>query len=469
MDGGGTIARSAAAVWAPLRRQIGLLLIVLCALALGTFGVLGKVLGGGHPPLEVIVGVVAGALFVVVGLWSRARWPGNRTGLLLVLTGYGWLAEDLVTSDIAVAFTLGLLMRTASPALLLHLVLAFPTGQLETRAARRVAGLSYGVGFGMSATVLPFHPSDPLTCRCPENLLAVANNLGLAAGLWRVQDASFVVLLITTTVIVGHRWRNATPMQRRMMAPFLGAAVCYGAADLLYALYVLQRAELGFVHSQRPLEILNEIGRIALLALPVAFVIGLLRAEATRGTAASLLALLARRPSVGDLHAALVRTLDDPRLALGRWDDAAQGYVDHTGRALPLPAPGGPRTAAEVCSGDRRLAAFVHDSALCADAELIEAVSAAVRIALPEATPNDEASSRRLGGITIREREVLELIASGLGNRAIAAQLTLSERTVESHVNSIFRKLQLSDAERDNRRVLAALAFLGMAKPKDPC
>jgi DNA-binding NarL/FixJ family response regulator len=59
-------------------------------------------------------------------------------------------------------------------------------------------------------------------------------------------------------------------------------------------------------------------------------------------------------------------------------------------------------------------------------------------------------------------------MANGLGNCAIAQELTISERTVESHVKSIFRKLELPTAERDNRRVRAVLAFLG-SDAKNPC
>jgi DNA-binding NarL/FixJ family response regulator len=59
-----------------------------------------------------------------------------------------------------------------------------------------------------------------------------------------------------------------------------------------------------------------------------------------------------------------------------------------------------------------------------------------------------------------REREVLELMAEGLTNRAIAGELFISERGVERHVTSIFSKLDLPTTEQDHRRVLAVLAYL---------
>jgi DNA-binding NarL/FixJ family response regulator len=65
-----------------------------------------------------------------------------------------------------------------------------------------------------------------------------------------------------------------------------------------------------------------------------------------------------------------------------------------------------------------------------------------------------------LAEISPREREVLELMAEGRSNAAIAERLVITERAVEKHVTSIFGKLDLSPAAEDHRRVLAVLTFL---------
>jgi DNA-binding NarL/FixJ family response regulator/class 3 adenylate cyclase len=62
--------------------------------------------------------------------------------------------------------------------------------------------------------------------------------------------------------------------------------------------------------------------------------------------------------------------------------------------------------------------------------------------------------------LTPREREVLELMAEGLSNIAIAERLVVTERAVEKHVTSIFGKLGLGADSEHHRRVLAVLAFL---------
>jgi DNA-binding NarL/FixJ family response regulator len=65
-----------------------------------------------------------------------------------------------------------------------------------------------------------------------------------------------------------------------------------------------------------------------------------------------------------------------------------------------------------------------------------------------------------LGRLTPRERDVLAQIAEGKSNTAIADSLVLTKRAVEKHINSIFMKLGLSDAEDVSKRVKAALVFL---------
>ncbi len=66
--------------------------------------------------------------------------------------------------------------------------------------------------------------------------------------------------------------------------------------------------------------------------------------------------------------------------------------------------------------------------------------------------------------LTSREREVLQLIAEGRSNAAIAAALYISDAAVAKHVGSILTKLDLPPAESDHRRVLAVLAYLRGAK-----
>jgi DNA-binding NarL/FixJ family response regulator len=105
--------------------------------------------------------------------------------------------------------------------------------------------------------------------------------------------------------------------------------------------------------------------------------------------------------------------------------------------------------------------------------DLDEFVDVARRIAQGESVIDPLVTQQLLGRardrdsvaqLTDREREVLDLMAQGLSNHAIASSLFLSAKTVESHVRSIFGKLGLPDDAAGNRRVQAVVRWLDAAR-----
>jgi DNA-binding NarL/FixJ family response regulator len=103
-------------------------------------------------------------------------------------------------------------------------------------------------------------------------------------------------------------------------------------------------------------------------------------------------------------------------------------------------------------------------------ADVGEFVAAVERVAAggaaldPEVVAQLLARTRRvdpLASLTPRERGVLQLMAEGRSNTAIAGALVVSEGAVEKHVSSIFSKLGLAPIDADHRRVLAVLRYLG--------
>jgi DNA-binding CsgD family transcriptional regulator len=69
-----------------------------------------------------------------------------------------------------------------------------------------------------------------------------------------------------------------------------------------------------------------------------------------------------------------------------------------------------------------------------------------------------------LSRLTVREREVLELMARGRSNTAIAESMVVTPGAVEKHITNIFQKLDLPACDNDHRRVLAVLAYLRVAR-----
>ncbi len=80
-------------------------------------------------------------------------------------------------------------------------------------------------------------------------------------------------------------------------------------------------------------------------------------------------------------------------------------------------------------------------------------------------TEHARAAASPLDELTPREREVLAQVAAGKSNAAIASLLFLTKRAVEKHINAIFMKLNLREAEDTSRRVMATLIYLAGGDP----
>jgi DNA-binding NarL/FixJ family response regulator len=98
----------------------------------------------------------------------------------------------------------------------------------------------------------------------------------------------------------------------------------------------------------------------------------------------------------------------------------------------------------------------------------VRAVTAGASVVDPLVVEELIASSRRreqakLDNLTPRELEILALIAEGYSNSAIAETVVVTKRSVERHINSIFSKLELREADDISRRVKATLLYLSGA------
>ena len=95
-------------------------------------------------------------------------------------------------------------------------------------------------------------------------------------------------------------------------------------------------------------------------------------------------------------------------------------------------------------------------------------VDAVQRVAAGGSALDPEVVARMVGSkrddpietLTPREREVIELMAQGLSNKGICAELVLSERAVERHITGVLAKLEIPTTGQEHRRVLAVLAYL---------
>jgi DNA-binding NarL/FixJ family response regulator len=123
-----------------------------------------------------------------------------------------------------------------------------------------------------------------------------------------------------------------------------------------------------------------------------------------------------------------------------------------------------PRYAARLLEGGAAKMGYLLKDRVADVAEFVDALArvAAGGTALdPEVVGQLLRAGRPgLDTLTLREREVLALMAEGRSNAGIAASLSISTGSVEKHVAGIFAKLDLPPSQGDNRRVLAVLQYL---------
>ena len=148
------------------------------------------------------------------------------------------------------------------------------------------------------------------------------------------------------------------------------------------------------------------------------------------------------RDSHPEIGVVILSQFDDPGYALALLDRGSDGRAYLLKQRV--------HNRAELTAAIRAVAE--HGSMI--DPKIVEALVNA----------REQARYSPLKELTAREREVLGEIAQGKSNIAIAESLFLSKRAVEKHINAIFLKLGLADAEDVSKRVKAALMLLAEAR-----
>jgi signal transduction histidine kinase len=309
--------------------------------------------------------LLVGWSFIGTGLYAWWRRPENRTGLLMAAVGFAWFATSVSASDDDLVFTIGIALDGIFGALLGHLLIAFPSGRLATRAERLVVA-----GIYLSATVLQlpallFEDTDD-----PRNLLMVESNQDLSDLLDALQFVVIVLLVVASFVVIVRRRAQVAPAQRPFLAPVLWA----GGVCLVAFMLALTFDAVG-----SPKQGLERLALALFAAVPFGFLAGLLRTRLAHGAAVSrLIARLGHVPGEDALRAALAEALGDPALRLAYWLPDSERFVDAAGRPFPMPERGW--TAVELHG--HRVAAIVHDPALDEEPQLVRTAGAAAALAL---------------------------------------------------------------------------------------
>ncbi|HEX6701545.1 MAG TPA: helix-turn-helix transcriptional regulator [Gaiellaceae bacterium] len=334
------------------------LALAVLGAALGVYAIALAIWEPGVLTLPAPVHVAIGWSFVAAGIVAWRQRPENRLGLLMTLTGIMWFGRDFDWFGSWTANHASELTQNLFLALLAHQVIVFPYGVTRSRLERVLVGAAYALA------ILAYPPSEAFN---------EANT---------VLSALAIVLVPAIVYVVVARWLAATTEERRALRPL----VIVGPPVLVVVAVSIAHDYIGVSLSGTGDTVLDWLA-LVYTAIPLAFLVGVLRTSL-------------RRALLGRLLAELVGG--------ARFDD-----------------------------------------------EALDAAAEAARRALREERPLP-----RLEELTARELEVLALLAEGRTDRGIASELYVTPKTVEAHVRSIFRKLDLPADSTENRRVHAVLTFL---------
>jgi signal transduction histidine kinase len=326
---------------------------------------------------EVTMTLAIGWSLIGAGLVGWAERPGNPSGLLLVAAGLAWFLTTFGAAGHAVPFTLGLIVGNLFYAVVFHVLLAFPEGRLRG-AARVPVYAVYGLVLTSPFLFMPFYdPQAASECGggCPENLLLIDADQGVSDAVDAVLNSIAMVAVVVGLAILAARFRAASGPGRRVLLPVLLAGSAFLLAVFALLAVLLVDDDLG--------DTTFWIVASTLVAVPVAFLVGILRTRLVTGAALGDLVMeLAGTTSATELETALGRALRDPSLRLAWWLGPLRGWVDVAGRPVALPEAGSGRTATVVEHEGEPVAALAHDRSLDDNQALLDAAVAAASLAL---------------------------------------------------------------------------------------
>ncbi|MET0711586.1 MAG: hypothetical protein ABWZ30_03665, partial [Jiangellaceae bacterium] len=323
---------------------------------------------------------VIGGIWIATGLIAWQRRPDNRVGPLMTIIGFLDVAQDLYWNA-ALPFTLALHLPSLQFPMIVHLFVAFPSGRLNTRFERRFVRFSY------AANVLPWllfalvwdpHTAWPhIPPDGPGNLLLVAHNPAIAGAMNTVVFFVWIGMFVTLAVLLVSRVRQARGPTRRALTP---VALSAAAAVVLFSVATVTSA----AGAETVTVVLEWLTTVASVAIPVAFLVGLLRTRLHRSAVADLVVALRGPLTPTQVRDAIAGTLRDESLELAFWLPDRECYVGPDGADLdPYGQPGRAVTVLDRDGG--LLAALIHDPTLLDDPVLIDAVGAAASLALENA------------------------------------------------------------------------------------
>lgn len=327
-----------------------------------------------HPVVQALLSAIVCWTFVATGVLALRRPPYERFGLLLCAIGFASLISVLHEANGAAAYTFGVLASNLVFAVLVHALLAFPTGSLASKGRRLLVAAAYIAVLALQSSAILFDPLTRYHTDHPRNLALLDSRANLATGLEELEAAIAIAIAIAVILVLSREARVATRAARRQLVPVLAGgtiALSLFSLGLVLAPLSSRAGAVGF-----------GLGLVAALAVPIAFLGVLAGGKLSRAAVGELLLEFRDPDRPPDLEEALRRALRDPSLRLGRLRAEGEGYVDGVGDPLALPPPGGVHVVTPILHHGVSIGVLIHDRSLRLRQELLDGVGAAAGFAL---------------------------------------------------------------------------------------
>jgi signal transduction histidine kinase len=326
--------------------------------------------------------VAAGATLVLAGLVTSFFGQVGRIGDLAVLTGLVWFAPIWVGWDNGPPWvrSIGMLAAGFVIPLLMHLILAAPSGGLRSTAAQALIVTVYlEAAVAALALALVRDPFFDPNCwaNCTDNVFLLRSLPGMARGIESAHQWFSAAAAVAMVIIIALELITDTRPARRTQLPFAAPAILLSGAVLAHALALQRTPREDPADSTFRIIFIVECAAVLLIAAGLAW--ATIRTRLQRRAVAQITANLGQAPPPGSVQAALAQAVSDPELKIAYWLPDSQRYVDAAGLAVAEPATSPGRRLTTLVRGGHKIAVVSHTAAL---PDLERAIGAAVRLAL---------------------------------------------------------------------------------------
>lgn len=393
----------------------------------------------GSSLIEALLPVIGFALVFGAAMSVSLRDARRPLGRLMFALAVMYLLQALVQSSNSNLFTIGRASRPLIEALLIWVMLSFPTGLLNDRRARAVVFTALIVLPLLWLLRLATSSAIPMggrfvTCsvNCPSNVFFIADKPDLSNAAFLAFRLLGVTTAIAAALLLMQRLLKATPLMRHTLAPVLFASICRTLSIAVFLLFGYGTIAL----------------TITLWLVPASIVWGLLRGRLYMASALQKLVTgLSTRPNTAQLRDVMAQALSDPSLTIAY--RSRDQWVDANGIATPLPiaSAGDSRRVTLVHDAkDQPVAALSHDIGIDDEPMLVEAVASAMQVALESHRSEIELASTRTQAAAEERRRIERDLHDGAQQRLIALRMKLS----------VTQRI----LEKDHRRARALLSEL---------